>query len=598
MHFFNVWGFLALLAIPAIIVMYLLKQKYKEIHVPSLFLWKQAVAQSKAHKPWQKLKKNLLLFLQIAAVLFLALALANPYMTGGKKSQNYVFALDQSMSMQAKDVSPSRFEKAKQQIKKMIEQAPPGTEVSIVTMGENPYIALNSTKDKKMAQNQLSKIEATNAGVDFEKVVSLLELQKEQTQGLIYVFTDTEYDFGKMQVHKIPFGTSQENCAITVLSHSKKEQVTTVLAKVKNFGTSFADKTITLYCDDSVFDVQEARLEAGEEREFYFQSIPNNTTKLMVKITPEDILSADDIAYDVLETQSKQKVLFVSEQNLFIEKMMNLLSNVELYKTTPENIENLKGYSLYIFDGVLPEVLPSDGHSLILNPPEGNTFLDTEQAQEITQPLVQTNHSLLGNMKIQFAVSKAKKVTLPIWAQTIIYAGEFPLMFAGEYENKKIAVFAFDIHDSDLPLKKEFPIFMYQLADWFFPKNNTNLEKITAGNAITIHMLPESKKVTVIDPKSNSVLLAPPFPAAPFQSTNETGFYTLLQEKEQGEQVESYFAVNAKVQGESELLPMQKTDSKIIQNSEFPANRSLKVLFLLVLLAVIVGEWWVNCHEY
>lgn len=598
MHFFNLWGFLALLGIPIIIIMYLLKQKYKEITVPSLFLWKQAVAQSKAHKPWQKLKKNLLLFLQIAAVLFLTLALANPYMIGGKKSQSYIFVLDQSMSMQAKDVSPSRFEKAKQEIKKMIEQSPPDTSISILVMGENPYIALNNTKDKKIAQSQLSKIEVTNAGVDFEKVISLLELQKEQTQGAVYVFTDTEYDFQKIPVQKVSFGTSRENCAVTMLSHNKNEQLTTVLIKVKNFGHSFADKTITLYCDDSVFDVQEARLEAGEEREFYFQSVPNDVDAIMAKITPEDILPADDTVYDVLEIQSKQKVLLVSEQNLFMEKIMNLLSNVELYKTTPENMELLKGYSLYIFDSMLPEELPKDGHILILNPPEGNSFLDTAKAEEITQPFTQTSHAILGTMQMQFAVSKAKKITIPIWAQTVISSGEIPLLFAGEQENRKVAVFSFDIHDSDFALKKEFPIFMYQLTDWFFPKSISNLEKITAGDSITLHTFPESKKVTVIDPKSNSTLLAPPFPVVPFQSTNETGFYTLIQEKEEGEQTKSRFAVNPKIQGESELLPMQETDLEIIESNEIPANRSLKVLFLLILIALIAGEWWVNCREY
>ena len=65
MRFLNPLGFLALLGIPVIILLYLLKQKYKEQEVSSLFLWKKAQMQSLAQEPWQKLKKNILMFFAV-----------------------------------------------------------------------------------------------------------------------------------------------------------------------------------------------------------------------------------------------------------------------------------------------------------------------------------------------------------------------------------------------------------------------------------------------------------------------------------------------------------------------------------------------------
>ena len=62
MRFFQPLGFLALVGIPILILMYLLKQKYKEQEVSSLFLWKKAESFSMAQQPFQKLKKNLLMF--------------------------------------------------------------------------------------------------------------------------------------------------------------------------------------------------------------------------------------------------------------------------------------------------------------------------------------------------------------------------------------------------------------------------------------------------------------------------------------------------------------------------------------------------------
>lgn len=44
MRFFQPLGFLALIGIPIIVLMYLMKQKYKEHTVSSLFLWKRQKA--------------------------------------------------------------------------------------------------------------------------------------------------------------------------------------------------------------------------------------------------------------------------------------------------------------------------------------------------------------------------------------------------------------------------------------------------------------------------------------------------------------------------------------------------------------------------
>lgn len=51
MHFAQpLLGGLALLAVPIILLMYLLKQKYKEKQVPSLYLWEKVLTQTKAQE--------------------------------------------------------------------------------------------------------------------------------------------------------------------------------------------------------------------------------------------------------------------------------------------------------------------------------------------------------------------------------------------------------------------------------------------------------------------------------------------------------------------------------------------------------------------
>jgi Aerotolerance regulator N-terminal. len=73
------WGLLALLAVPVIILLYLLKQKHEEYIMSSLYLWQTALQDAEANTPWQKLKRNILMLLQIAAVILLALTLSGAF---------------------------------------------------------------------------------------------------------------------------------------------------------------------------------------------------------------------------------------------------------------------------------------------------------------------------------------------------------------------------------------------------------------------------------------------------------------------------------------------------------------------------------------
>ena len=79
MGFFNAIGLIALIGVPIIIILHMLKRKQKDVIIPSTYLWERAVDTSVQSKPWQKLKKSLPLILQLIAVTALGLAVARPY---------------------------------------------------------------------------------------------------------------------------------------------------------------------------------------------------------------------------------------------------------------------------------------------------------------------------------------------------------------------------------------------------------------------------------------------------------------------------------------------------------------------------------------
>jgi len=83
---------LAALAAP-IVAMYILKMRRPTRVVPSTFLWEQALRDVQANAPWQRLRPNLLLLLQLLAVAVLVLALARPYVLRAAAAQGDVVAV-------------------------------------------------------------------------------------------------------------------------------------------------------------------------------------------------------------------------------------------------------------------------------------------------------------------------------------------------------------------------------------------------------------------------------------------------------------------------------------------------------------------------
>src|SRR5215212_6342629 len=66
------------IVIPALLVLYFLKLRRREMTVPSTLLWRKAIQDLQVNAPFQKLRRNLLLLLQLILLALLLLALSRP----------------------------------------------------------------------------------------------------------------------------------------------------------------------------------------------------------------------------------------------------------------------------------------------------------------------------------------------------------------------------------------------------------------------------------------------------------------------------------------------------------------------------------------
>src|SRR5215210_4430856 len=105
-----------------IIFFYLLKLKRKRRVVPSVFLWQRALEEVEANAPFKKLRRSLLLLLQLLALIALVFALTRPLVTmRALASGSTIIIIDATASMGARDEdSRSRLDRAKELARDMV----------------------------------------------------------------------------------------------------------------------------------------------------------------------------------------------------------------------------------------------------------------------------------------------------------------------------------------------------------------------------------------------------------------------------------------------------------------------------------------------
>lgn len=598
MSFFSPINFLFLLGTIPIIIMYLLKKKHQDIEVSSIYLWQKAVQDIEANAPWQRLRKNILLILQLLALIMLVFFLAKPYFISDTlKVDDLIVVLDKSLSMSTLEGDKSRFEQSKKEIENMFKNLKSETAVTFITMGKSPEIITGNSKDKSFLIDKLKDVRISNETDNLEDTLSLIKAMTKNKESYRVVFyTDKNIDSDIENIILKRVGTPHDNIAIESLSCKKDNDSIGALVQIKNYGNNDVKTDLIIYTGNEIYDVQEIILKANESKKIYMERIPN-TNIVKAEIDIDDALNADNIRYSVVNSSKIRKVLMITTGNIFLEKALALNESIELYKTN-EVVADVKGYDLYIYDGRMPANLPTDGNIFILNPSNLEGIIKVNEMVKQGK-LTVLEDELLRYVDLDISMSKVKTLLPPDWAKTFIYSNDEAIGFKGIKDNQKFVVLGFDIHDTDLPLKYSFPIFIQNVLDYTLSLNTQKNTSVFSGEGIEIDVSPKASEVYIETPNNNKMMIAPPFPVSVYTDTNEAGVYT-IEQKIENQIYLNYFASNVNTLKESDVSKaIQDTDEvNMKDNSRRNAMMNIKNIFLILALLFLAVEWVVYNRGY
>src|SRR4051812_23715439 len=164
-----------LIGVPvAIIALYFLKLRRRPVEVPSTLLWRRSIEDLHVNSLFQRLRRNLLLFLQLLVVLLAMLALLGPQVQGlSSVGQRYVLVIDQSASMAATDVAPSRLERAKQEARKLVEAMGSNDLAMVIAFSDTARVVSNYTGNRGQLLRRIDGIAPSETSTSLREALQV-----------------------------------------------------------------------------------------------------------------------------------------------------------------------------------------------------------------------------------------------------------------------------------------------------------------------------------------------------------------------------------------------------------------------------------------
>lgn len=602
MRLLNPAGLLGLLLTVPIVLLYMLRLHRQNAPVPSLLLWEAVLADRHANRPWQKLRRNWLLLLQVLVLLALIFALARPAIPAPLTFHGQtIVLLDSSASMQAV-ASPgdaTRFDAALRALRDLAATLDPGDRVALIAVGPTPRLLLQSG-DATALRRALDAATPVDGPADWRAAAALASGLAAGDDVTTLLVTDAAFDEALPAlpgtVRLIPVGqeTTADNAGLVAFALRRTAEGLTAFAQVYNAGTA-TSRPLALYADGVLVERRVVDLPEWGTASFSFADLPA-LAWVEAQLEGTDALALDDRAWVTLAASDSGRALLVTPGNRFLVQALSTLPDLALSQTATlaDGIE-AAGYSVIVADGPVTATLPATNLWLIA--PDGVS--PCGEAGIVVTPTVsvrgQWSHPLLGYVDwADVHVARARAYTLPADADVLVETATGPLLWTVERPGQRIACMAFDLRDSDLPLRLAFPILTANLMGWLMPQLSTEPAlSLPSGFPWAPSFPAAAKAATLITPDNRRMPLALD---APQTTETAAGLYRVEATTPAGTAV-NYTSLSLLDATETDLRPREVRvgESVVPPADAVPGWRDLSrwgvaaALLLLLLEAVL---WW------
>ncbi|MCP4868335.1 MAG: VWA domain-containing protein [Proteobacteria bacterium] len=467
-----------------VILYFLLRPRPPVVEVSSHVLWDKVLP--KRRNPL--LKELLMVALQLAAVVALALALGDPRKDDDEDTAaeqladgvilERVWVVDRSLSMGAVDADGrTRIDRVGRLLRDELAGLDPRVSVGVIGASSTPELLAPVGLDRERVALALRLLDVDGVTADLSAAVAM-----SPPGALVEVFTDAA-DAGALATDRIviraPF-EPRANVAITAFDLRASEGIPAeeeAVVRLSNRSTSPAEVELRLETVDSILGQATVMLAPGAEvvRRYRFRPLDGSGIEAVLRrITFEDgshdALAADDRAYAWVQPVTPISVLLVTDGNRFLERVLSLLPGASVDRIKPAAWSRRAGsadaYDVVFLDGFVPNGR-QPARAFYVAPPAGGPFAVERMVAAPAVTDWNHDHPLFKGLVLRdLHVQTSAVLTAGPDDVRLIGSPAGPLALARETASGRSVGWGFDFGASDLPLRLAFPQTMVNTLLW------------------------------------------------------------------------------------------------------------------------------------
>lgn len=344
-------GLAALVGVVPLLVLYLIQPDPRELALPTVQFLQSDPDEGGSNPVFERLRRNLLLLLQLLVIGLLAAALAAPYVTvtQAATAQPTVLVVDASASMTTETDDGTRFAEAVAAAKRAA-----GTPTTVVVSGATTRVPAEQVSPED-AKTALDEVAVTDAPGDLRAAISRATALAGSESRLV-VFSDFAGDGGDwrgavqtarasgLDVSLRQYGGGGDGNVGIVDRRFGSQRVT---FSVANTGATAAERTLS-FAGRS----RSLTLQPGDVQSVTFP-LPAQRTK--ATLSPRDSFPTDDVAHvAVPQKRTVRTLLLTNGDNRNLRTALEVIRTVDL--TTRRPPASVSGqYDVVVFADVDPE---------------------------------------------------------------------------------------------------------------------------------------------------------------------------------------------------------------------------------------------------
>ncbi len=646
---------LAAAVIPPLILLYFLKLRRRTQPIACTLLWKKSVEDLRANAPFQRLRKSLLLLLQLIALIMLALALMQPQLkAGGKRGGRVVIMIDNSASMNATDTDDgrTRLTVAKDEAKKLVELLDSGglfgggsDEVMIIAFNESANVLSNFTSVRSQLLSAIDSIQPTDRRSSIDEALKLARAHTTITnpddpnveiitgQAAFEMFTDGQIpDFasqanrGELLTYHAVGTDEPDNVAFSSVAVERpfdRPGDVQVFAGLLNFNRYEVTCTVQMSVDGNVLDgnwIRDVEIAPATDDPATGQLVPGRSNVVFgpfaqvrdavieVANLREDALSTDNRAVLVTPPTKNYRVAVVGARSFLLEVALDGMRLRDVQQLTAAQFlaraqeGPLEEFDVIILENVEPDVLPPGRYLAFASPLPLDGFELISEGDGMFIPATDQDHPVMRYVSLDnLVVGNFRRLgesdRLRILADGSVGREIVPAIVEFEQPGLNVVWLAFNHFDSNWFTNQSFVIFLYNAIDYLGTVGEAFAQQdLAPGQPITTRLPAAASALSMRLPNETieTIVGADPTSMA-FSRTHLAGLYTLTWSEGQ-EQFTRQFAINQFSERESDIRRSDlKWGGEVIAATAESAGVQTPLWPWAIgfCLAVLMLEWWV-----